>query len=249
MGQSIALSNASHAQPSIKLISVKSIINTICYWPLDPFWKLLYMSVFCRATYLSEEPVFGGSSKLLVRLHAAFMFIAWIGSASSVIVLTRWRNLILFISFEMKGAEFNFSDIWNKCGLEVNCVAKTNQWFAITCLSFFRIIANHSNEYFKFTEIYQWHRFFMVYCLTIAPFISIFIELGAWSLQPIFVQVTWNGTPIDNIVLWSNFILCNLYIEVVTTFYGVELKETDLPAWFNLIMAAFVAFYVFIYLR
>lgn len=41
-------------------------------------------------SYLSEVSIFGGSSKLFVRLHGAFMLTAWIGTASIGILLARY---------------------------------------------------------------------------------------------------------------------------------------------------------------
>lgn len=38
---------------------------------------------------LAEVSVIGGRSKVLIRLHAAFMLVAWIGTASIGIVLAR----------------------------------------------------------------------------------------------------------------------------------------------------------------
>lgn len=44
------------------------------------------------ASYLSEVSVVGGSSKLFLRLHAAFMLTAWIGTASIGILLARYEQ-------------------------------------------------------------------------------------------------------------------------------------------------------------
>lgn len=43
-----------------------------------------------QATYLAEVSVVSGSSMLFVRLHAAFMLTAWIGTASVGILLARY---------------------------------------------------------------------------------------------------------------------------------------------------------------
>lgn len=40
--------------------------------------------------YLADVSVFGGASKLFLRLHAAFMITAWIGTASVGILLARY---------------------------------------------------------------------------------------------------------------------------------------------------------------
>lgn len=50
-----------------------------------------------RETSLSQFEVLGGSSNLYVILHASFMIAAWVGAASSGIVLARyfkqtWKN-------------------------------------------------------------------------------------------------------------------------------------------------------------
>lgn len=41
-------------------------------------------------SYLADVSVFGGASKLFLRLHAAYMIVAWIGTASVGILLARY---------------------------------------------------------------------------------------------------------------------------------------------------------------
>nr|CAD7602023.1 unnamed protein product [Timema genevievae] len=125
---------------------------------------------------LSEIVTFASASKLLLRLHGAFMIAAWIGAASVGILLARY-----------------FKQTWVGkpfCGKD--------QWFA-------------------------WHRLLMllVWSLTIAAFVLIFVELKSWSSE-------------DN----PHAIL------VVTIFFAIELSKAQLPEWTTWILVVYVAFHV-----
>ncbi|XP_031639436.1 putative ferric-chelate reductase 1 homolog isoform X2 [Contarinia nasturtii] len=175
-------------------------------------------------SYLADVAVFGGASKLFLRLHAAFMITAWIGTASAGILLARY-----------------FKQTWvgsQLCGKD--------QWFA-------------------------WHRMFMIltWGLTIAAFVLIFIELGAWSaednphailgtittiicfLQPIGTLFrpapTSNKRPIFNWLHWLGGNIAHI-LAIVTIFFAVKLAKAELPSWFDWILVAFVAFHVIVHL-
>lgn len=60
-----------------------NIANNVGYHNIDKLAS-------SQPRYLAEVSVFGGSSKLFLRLHAAFMLVAWIGTASVGIILARY---------------------------------------------------------------------------------------------------------------------------------------------------------------
>ncbi|XP_055318321.1 putative ferric-chelate reductase 1 homolog isoform X3 [Sitodiplosis mosellana] len=175
-------------------------------------------------SYLADVGVFGGASKLFLRLHAAFMITAWIGTASIGILLARY-----------------FKQTWvgsQLCGKD--------QWFA-------------------------WHRMFMIltWALTIAAFVLIFVELGAWSaednphailgtittivcfLQPFGALFrpapTSSKRPIFNWLHWLGGNVAHI-LAIVTIFFAVKLTKAELPSWFDWILVAFVAFHVIVHL-
>lgn len=110
------------------------------------------------AQRLSDVSVLGGTSKLFLRLHGAFMLTAWIGTASVGILLARY-----------------FKQTWvgsQLCGKD--------QWFAVSSFIHNAIIELTNNSF-----ILQWHRIFMVltWSLTIAAAVLIWLELRDWSQE------------------------------------------------------------------
>lgn len=79
-------------------------------------------------SYLADVAVFGGASKLFLRLHAAFMIVAWIGTASVGILLARY-----------------FKQTWvgsQLCGKD--------QWFAVRFTSkYFELFEKKTKFYIK----------------------------------------------------------------------------------------------------
>lgn len=106
---------------------------------------------------LSEVSSVAGRSKLLLRLHGAFMIVAWIGTASIGILLARY-----------------FKQTWvgsSACGKDI--------WFAVSSLGMC-FSPNQKRALLSF----QWHRICMVitWALTMAAFVIIFVEIRGWSM-------------------------------------------------------------------
>lgn len=77
---------------------------------------------------LAEVGEIAGASKLLLRLHGAFMLVAWIGTSSCGILLARWIFYIyrFFAKIFILILQFPYiSDITDKHGLESNLEEKT----------------------------------------------------------------------------------------------------------------------------
>ncbi|XP_065209987.1 putative ferric-chelate reductase 1 homolog [Planococcus citri] len=174
---------------------------------------------------LADVAALRATSHLFMNLHGTFMIVSWIGLASLGIVLARY-----------------YKSTWvesSVCGKDV--------WFA-------------------------WHRTFMflAFLLTIAGVVLIYLEVGgisggdAWShalLGIITVALTIfqplsaffrphpdsSRRPIFN---WLHWFVGNAahIIAIVTIFLAVDLSKVQLPRWTDYILAAYVAFYVFIHL-
>ncbi|KAL1114933.1 hypothetical protein AAG570_007756, partial [Ranatra chinensis] len=174
---------------------------------------------------LSNVGAFAVGSRLLLRLHGAFMVAAWIGAASIGIVLARYYKQTWV------GSSFCAKDLW-----------------------------------------FAWHRCFMLltWCLTLAGFVLIFIEIGEWVnlgsqthailgcittvlcfIQPIGAAFrphpTARNRPVFNWLHW--FIGNSAHIlSIVTIFFAVPIKKVELPDWLDWILVAYVAFYVLMHI-
>ncbi|XP_019562157.1 putative ferric-chelate reductase 1 homolog isoform X1 [Aedes albopictus] len=118
---------------------------------------------------------------------------------------------------------------------------------------------------------FAWHRFLMVltWCLTVAGFVIIFVEIGGWSqvdnphailgvvttvlcfLQPIGAYFRPHpGTKRRPLFNWLHWLGGNLahIIAIVAIFFAVKLQKAELPEWLDFILVAFVAFHVFMHL-
>lgn len=180
--------------------------------------------------YLGDVAAFGSlASKLLFRLHGAFMIFSWIGAASIGIVLARY-----------------FKQTWTgsqMCGKD--------QWFA-------------------------WHRLLMVlvWSLTIAAFVLIFVQLKGWSygsdgtsisahailgiittalafFQPIGAlfrpSPDSRRRPVFNWLHWCFGNSAHI-LGIVTIFLAGELSTAELPIWWIWIMVGYVVFHVLMHL-
>ncbi|CAH1392643.1 unnamed protein product [Nezara viridula] len=119
---------------------------------------------------------------------------------------------------------------------------------------------------------FAWHRMFMLvtWCLTLAGFVIIFVELGGWVgpnsqshalmgcittvlcfIQPIGAAFRPHPTarkrPVFNWLHW--FIGNTAHIcSIITIFLAVPLNKAELPDWVDWLLVVFVAAYVFIHL-
>lgn len=119
---------------------------------------------------------------------------------------------------------------------------------------------------------FVWHRFFMVlvWLLTVAGFVLIFLELGAWTadtrnphailgvvttvlcfVQPIGAAMRpAPSSPRRPLFNWLHWLVGNSahILAIVTIFFAVPQSKAQLPEWMDWILVAFVAFYVFMHL-
>ncbi|XP_075165907.1 putative ferric-chelate reductase 1 homolog isoform X2 [Haematobia irritans] len=118
---------------------------------------------------------------------------------------------------------------------------------------------------------FAWHRICMVttWSLTIAAFVIIFVEIGAWSseqnphailgvittalcfIQPIGALFrpapNSKNRPYFNWAHWLGGNLAHL-LAIVTIFFSVQLTKAELPEWMDWILVAYVAFHVIVHL-
>lgn len=119
---------------------------------------------------------------------------------------------------------------------------------------------------------FVWHRFFMVlvWLLTLAGFVLIFLELGAWTsdtrnphailgvvttvlcfFQPIGAAMRpAPSSPKRPLFNWLHWLAGNAahILAIVTIFFAVPQGKAELPDWMDWVLVAFVAFYVFMHL-
>ncbi|XP_065343218.1 putative ferric-chelate reductase 1 homolog [Cloeon dipterum] len=117
---------------------------------------------------------------------------------------------------------------------------------------------------------FAWHRVFMIFtwCLTVAGFVIIFIEIGGWSsadnphailgcittglafIQPFMAALRpAPNTPRRPLFNWLHWLVGNLahIFGIVSIFFAVLLPRAELPEWMNWILVGFVAFHVFMH--
>ncbi|XP_053677551.1 putative ferric-chelate reductase 1 homolog [Anopheles nili] len=173
---------------------------------------------------LAEVGPVQGSSKLLLRLHGAFMITAWIGTASLGILLARY-----------------FRQTWvgsQMCGKD--------QWFAwhrfLMVLTWALTVAG---VVVIFIEIGGWSQVRNPHAiLGVVTTVLCFLQpLGAFfrphpgsSKRPIFNWLHWLGGNLAHV------------IAIVAIFFAVQLQKAELPEWMDFILVAFVAFHVFMHL-
>lgn len=119
---------------------------------------------------------------------------------------------------------------------------------------------------------FVWHRFFMVlvWLLTLAGFVLIFVELGSWTadtrnphailgvvttvlcfVQPLGAAMRpAPSSPRRPLFNWLHWLVGNAahILAIVTIFFAVPQSKAQLPEWMDWILVSFVAFYVFIHL-
>lgn len=173
---------------------------------------------------LAEVGPVQGNSKLLLRLHGAFMLTAWIGTASLGILLARY-----------------FRQTWvgsQLCGKD--------QWFAwhrfLMVLTWLLTIAGFV---IIFVEIGGWSQVDNPHAiLGVVTTVLCFLQpIGAYfrphpgtKRRPLFNWLHWLGGNLAHI------------IAIVAIFFAVKLQKAELPEWLDFILVAFVAFHVFMHL-
>lgn len=173
---------------------------------------------------LAEVGPVKGMSKLLLRLHGAFMLTAWIGTASLGILLARY-----------------FRQTWvgsQLCGKD--------QWFAwhrfLMVLTWTLTVAGFI---IIFVEIGGWSQVDNPHAiLGVVTTVLCFLQpIGAFfrphpgtKRRPLFNWLHWLGGNLAHI------------IAIIAIFFAVKLQKAELPDWLDFILVAFVAFHVFMHL-
>ncbi|KAK5648790.1 hypothetical protein RI129_003682 [Pyrocoelia pectoralis] len=175
--------------------------------------------------YLSDTGKVVGASKLLVRLHGAFMLAAWIGTASVGTLLARYYRKT-WVGKTICGKDLWFA--WHR--FFMICT------WALTTVAFILI--------FVFLKGWSGE--------TSNPHAILGCVVTALCfLQPIGAFFRPHpGTPKRAIFNWLHWLGGNAahILAIVTIFFAVKLNKADLPEWFDYILAAFVAFHVVMHL-
>ncbi|KAB0803474.1 hypothetical protein PPYR_00444 [Photinus pyralis] len=175
--------------------------------------------------YLADTGRVVGASKLLVRLHGAFMLAAWIGTASIGTLLARYYRKT-WVGKTICGKDLWFA--WHR--FFMICT------WALTTVAFILI--------FVFLKGWSGE--------TSNPHAILgCVVTGLCFLQPIGAFFRPHpGTPKRPIFNWLHWFGGNAahILAIVTIFFAVKLNKADLPDWFDYILAAFVAFHVVMHL-
>lgn len=174
---------------------------------------------------LSDIGAFSESSKLLLRLHGAFMVTAWIGTASLGIVLARYYKQT-WVTSSLCSKDLWFA--WHRFFMLAT--------WTLTVIAFVLI----------FVEIGEWvsggsQAHAVLGCITtllcfIQPFMAAFRPHPNTSRRPLFN--------------WAHWLVGNSahIFAIVTIFFAVQLNKAELPDWMDWILVGYVAFYVIVHL-
>lgn len=180
--------------------------------------------VSAKSGLLSDVNGFSAASKLLLRLHGAFMIAAWIGAASIGIVLARY-----------------FKQTWTGSQL-----CGKDQWFAwhrifmvlVWCLTITAFVL-------IFVEIKAWSSGAKNHAILgiITTALAFFQPIGA-IFRP---SPDSRKRPIFNWLHW--FVGNSAHIfGIVSIFLAGQLGKAELPSWWIWIMVGYVAFHVLMHL-
>ncbi|XP_037714123.1 putative ferric-chelate reductase 1 homolog isoform X2 [Drosophila subpulchrella] len=175
-----------------------------------------------QAINLAEVQDLGGSSRLLVQLHGAFMIAAWIGTTSLGIIFARY-----------------FKQTWvgsQSCGKD--------QWFAWHRLL---MVTTWSLTVVAYVLIWVelkravWHAHSIIGMITV--FLCFIQPIGALfrpgpndKKRPYFNWGHWLGGNLAHI------------LGIVTIFFSVKLPKAELPEWMDWILVSFVVVHVLVHL-
>lgn len=174
---------------------------------------------------LSDIGAFSESSKLLLRLHGAFMVTAWIGTASLGIVLARYYKQT-WVTSSLCAKDLWFA--WHRFFMLLT--------WTLTVVAFVLI----------FVEIGEWvsgnsqvHA--ILGCITtllcfIQPFMAAFRPHPNTRNRPLFN--------------WAHWLVGNSahILAIVTIFFAVQLNKAELPDWMDWVLVGYVAFYAAVHL-
>ncbi|XP_067633149.1 putative ferric-chelate reductase 1 homolog isoform X2 [Eurosta solidaginis] len=165
-----------------------------------------------------------GSSTLLLRLHGAFMLIAWIGTTSLGILLARYFKQT-WVGKQLCGKDKWFA--WHRV-----CMVVT---WSLTMTAFIII----------FVEIGGWSTERNPHAIlgTITTAICFIQPIGA-LFRP---APTSKSRPIFNWTHWLGGNLAHI-LSIVTIFFAVQLTKAELPEWMDWILVGFVVVHVIVHL-
>ncbi|XP_062543328.1 putative ferric-chelate reductase 1 homolog isoform X2 [Armigeres subalbatus] len=173
---------------------------------------------------LAEVGPVQGASKLLLRLHGAFMLTAWIGTASLGMLLARYFRQT-WVGSQLCGKDQWFA--WHRFLMVLT--------WALTVAGFVII----------FVEIGGWSKVDNPHgILGVVTTVLCFLQpIGAYfrphpgtKRRPLFNWLHWLGGNLAHI------------IAIIAIFFAVKLQKAELPDWLDFILIAFVAFHVFMHL-
>ncbi|XP_066996318.1 putative ferric-chelate reductase 1 homolog [Anabrus simplex] len=175
-----------------------------------------------ESNYLSDVSGFTAASKLLIRLHGAFMVTAWIGSASLGILLARYFRQTWV------GTQFCGKDLW----FAWHRMFMVLTW-SLTVVAFILI----------FVDRQDWSDGPHAILGVITTFLAFIQPFGA-ALRP---HPDSRKRPIFN---WLHWLVGNVahILAIVTIFFAGKLTNAELPAWLIWILVAYVAFHVCMHL-
>ncbi|XP_036332126.1 putative ferric-chelate reductase 1 homolog [Rhagoletis pomonella] len=165
-----------------------------------------------------------GSSTLLLRLHGAFMVIAWIGTTSLGILLARYFKQT-WVGKQTCGKDQWF--VWHRV-----CMVTT---WSLTVAAFIII----------FVEIGEWSGERNPHAIlgTITTIICFIQPIGA-LFRP---APNSKNRPIFNWAHWLGGNLAHI-LSIVTIFFAVKLSKAELPEWMDWVLVAFVVVHVIVHL-
>lgn len=173
---------------------------------------------------LSDVYEFTGASKLLLRLHGAFMIGAWIGAASLGILLARYFRQT-WVGTQLCGKDLWFA--WHRMFMVLT--------WSLTIAGFVVI----------FVELQAWSRENNPHAIlgVITTVLAFFQPIGA-AFRP---HPDSRRRPIFN---WLHWLVGNVahILAIVTIFFASKLAKAELPVWLIWILVAYVAFHVCMHL-
>lgn len=177
-----------------------------------------------RPILLSEVQNLAGSSTLLLRLHGAFMIIAWIGTTSLGIVLARYFKQT-WVGSQLCGKDQWFA--WHRV-----CMVLT---WSLTMAAFIIIFVQLNGWSYEQNPHAILGVITTVICF-IQPIGAFFRPAPNSKNRPFFNWAHWMGGNIAHI------------LAIVTIFFAVKLTKAELPDWLDWILVGFVAFHVCMHL-
>ncbi|XP_047000556.1 putative ferric-chelate reductase 1 homolog [Schistocerca americana] len=176
------------------------------------------------AKYLSDVTGWTAASKVLLRLHGAFMIAAWIGTASLGILLARYFRQTWV------GTQLCKKDLW----FAWHRMLMVTTW--VLTIAGFVII---------FVELRGWSQEDNPHAIlgTITTILAFIQPIGA-AFRP---HPGTRQRPIFNWVHW--FIGNSAHIlAIVTIFFAAKLGKAELPVWLDWILVSYVVFHVVMHL-